>query len=55
MRPVQTMGDARAARSEMKGAMSGEEQALGGDAGAYGEHWTALAHADAYSRLDESK
>ena len=29
MRPVQTMGDARAARSEMKGAVSGEEQAFG--------------------------
>ena len=28
MRTVQTMGDARAARSEMKGAMSGEEQEL---------------------------
>ena len=26
---VQTMGDARAARSEMKGAVSGEEQAFG--------------------------
>ena len=26
---VQTMGDARVARSEMKGAMSGEKQAIG--------------------------
>ena len=29
MRPVQTMGNARAARSEMKRAVSGEEQAIG--------------------------
>ena len=28
MLPVQTMGDARVARSKMKGAMSGEEHAL---------------------------
>ena len=49
--------DGRRARGKERDerAMSGEEQALGGDAGAYGEHWTALAHADAYSRLDESK
>ena len=26
-----------------------------GNTGAYGEHWTALARAGAYSRLDESK
>jgi len=26
-----------------------------GDTGAHGEHWTALARADAYSRLGENK
>ena len=26
-----------------------------GDTGAHGEHWTALARADAYSRLGKSK
>ena len=49
------MGDARAARSEMKGVMGGVLQAYVAILGRGGEHWTALARAGAYSRLDESK
>lgn len=36
---VQTMGDARAARSEMKGAVSGEEQAFGAMLGRMANTW----------------
>ena len=45
------------ARGKERGERGYERRGAGawGDAGAYGEHWTALARADAYSRLDESK
>ena len=47
MRPVQTMGDARAARSEMKGVMGGMLQAYGAMLGVVantGAPWPVQTH-----------
>ena len=49
--------DGRRARGKERDERGCERRGAGvwGDTGAYGEHWTALARADAYSRLGKSK
>ena len=49
--------DGRRARGKERDERGDEQRGAGywGDAEAHGEHWTALARAGAYSRLDESK